>query len=285
MASAVDIKSITSLKLLFGVALLYVVYKAVQRLFFHPLSKVPGPWYAAISTVYEFWWDCPKNGKYMFKIEEMHKTYGMPFPSLRSPCFERYALTFLTIGPIVRVNPWEAHINDPAFMDVLWSSSKLEKDPFFYGGFGVDSATVSTVSPELHRIRRGAMAQYFSKANVLKLEPRVLSRVKQLCERVKEHGAEDKVIDISNAFRCLTTDVTTDYVVPKTRNYLAHPDFNAVFNRVVRDTAGIINWNRHIRILYPIVTSIPRSLVAFFDKEGSSVAIVDNQAVSTSLVI
>ena len=66
----------TSLKLLLDAAIFYVVYKVVQRLFFHPLAKVPGPWYAAISTIYEFWWDCPKQGKYMFKIEDMHKKYG-----------------------------------------------------------------------------------------------------------------------------------------------------------------------------------------------------------------
>lgn len=124
------------------------------------------------------------------------------------------------------------------------------------------------------------MAQYFSKANVSKLEPRVLSRVQQLCERIEDLRDQDKVIDISNAYRCLATDIVTDYAVPTTRNYLAHSDFNATFNRVLRDVGGIIVWNRHIPILFPIVNSIPRQVVAFFDKEGSSTALVDNQAVS-----
>ena len=57
-------------------AIAYQVGKAVYRLSFHPLAKVPGPWYAAASSCYEFWWDCPKRGRYMFKLEEMHKKYG-----------------------------------------------------------------------------------------------------------------------------------------------------------------------------------------------------------------
>ncbi|KAF2873642.1 putative benzoate 4-monooxygenase cytochrome P450 [Massariosphaeria phaeospora] len=248
-------QSLNLVKLALYSIILYAIYKVIQRLFFHPLSRVPGPWYAAVSTLYEFWWDGPKEGKYMFKIEEMHEKYG----------------------PIVRINPWEVHIDDPAFMDVLLTNNRMEKDPFFYGGFGIPNAAVSTVSPEVHKLRRGAMAQFFSKANVAKLEPRVLSRIQQLCKRIEEHKKEGKPVDISNAYRCFATDIVTDFAVPKTRNFLDHPTFNAVFNRVVRDTAGVINWNRHIRFLYPLMVNIPRSIVTLLDKDGSTLAMVDNQ--------
>ncbi|PSN66557.1 cytochrome P450 [Corynespora cassiicola Philippines] len=180
-------------------------------------------------------------------------------------------------GPIVRINPWEVHINDPAFVDTLWANSRMEKDVFFYGGFGIPQSSVATVSPESHKIRRGAMAQFFSKANVAKLEPRVLARVDQLCRRVREHFKEGKPVDISNAYRCLATDITTDYAVPNTRNFLDHPDFNSVFNRVVRDTAGVINWNRHLPFIYPLMVNVPREIVAFFDRQGHTLAMVDNQ--------
>jgi hypothetical protein len=123
------------------------------------------------------------------------------------------------------------------------------------------------------------MAMFFSKANVAKLEPRVLARVEQLCDRIYKLKAEDKPVDISNAYRCLATDITTDYAVPKTRNFLDHPDFAAIFNRVLRDTAGIINWNRHLPFIYPLMVNIPRQIVAAFDKDGMALAMVDNQKV------
>lgn len=179
----------------------------------------------------------------------------------------------------MRINPWEVHINDPAFMDTLWANNKMEKDPFYYGGFGIDSAAVSTVSADMHRIRRGAMAPFFSKANVAKLEPRVLARVRQLCRRIDEFKEKDQPICVSDAYRCLATDITTDYAVPKTRNLLDHPNFASTFVRVVRDTAGVINWNRHIRFIYPLLVNVPRGIVAFFDKDGATTAMVDNQNV------
>lgn len=46
------------------------------RLFFHPLSKVPGPRLAAISRFYDFYYDCIQRGKFVFKIDELHKKYG-----------------------------------------------------------------------------------------------------------------------------------------------------------------------------------------------------------------
>ncbi|KAF2113058.1 putative benzoate 4-monooxygenase cytochrome P450 [Lophiotrema nucula] len=238
--------------LLFAAACLTSL-KAIQRLWFHPLAKVPGPWYAAISSFYEFWWDCPQAGRYWVKIEEMHKNYG----------------------PIVRINPWEVHINDPAFMDTLFSNSRMQKDSFFYGGFGIDTAAFSTVSADLHRVRRGAMANFFSKASITKLEPRVLSRVKQLCGRLQKCRDEGKPADLSNAYRCLATDVTTDYAVPNTRNFLDDPEFKKGFNGTIRDASAIINWNRHIPFLFPLVRSMPRSLVAHFDKDGKTTELID----------
>ncbi|KAF2703545.1 putative cytochrome P450 [Pleomassaria siparia CBS 279.74] len=255
MALSEAIKAMISFPVLLGVGVLYVVYQVVYRLFFHPLSRIPGPWYAAVSTHYEFYWDCIKSGHYMFKIEEMHKKYG----------------------PVVRINPWEVHINGPSFMDPLWGNNKLEKDPFFYGGFGTNTGVVSTVPADLHRLRRGAMAQFFSKANIAKLEPRVLARVKQLCKRIETHKAEGKNVNISNAYRCLATDIVTDYAVPKTRNFLDHPDFASVFNRVIRDTSGLTNWNRHISFLHQLMVNAPRSIVKFLDKDGMVLAMVDNQ--------
>ena len=57
---------------LIGLPLLVAIY----RLFFHPLSKIPGPKLAAISRAYEFYYDCILSGKYVFKIEELHRQYG-----------------------------------------------------------------------------------------------------------------------------------------------------------------------------------------------------------------
>lgn len=55
----------------------YLTTLAVYRLIFSPLKDVPGPRRAAVTAWYEFYWDCIKHGQYVFKIQELHKQYGM----------------------------------------------------------------------------------------------------------------------------------------------------------------------------------------------------------------
>jgi hypothetical protein len=66
----------------------FLVAQVIYRLFLHPLAKFPGSTLASCSYLYEFYYDVIKRGKYVHKIEEMHRRYG----------------------PIIRINPHELHI-------------------------------------------------------------------------------------------------------------------------------------------------------------------------------
>ena len=48
----------------------------IHRLYFHPLSKFPGPKLAAISSLYEFYFNVVKGGRYIWEIQQMHQQYG-----------------------------------------------------------------------------------------------------------------------------------------------------------------------------------------------------------------
>lgn len=52
------------------------VLVATQRLFASNLSHIPGPKLAALSHWYEFYWNVVQPGRYIFKIQELHKLYG-----------------------------------------------------------------------------------------------------------------------------------------------------------------------------------------------------------------
>jgi hypothetical protein len=52
------------------------MWLVVYRLFFHPLSNVPGPRLAAITYWYEGYFDAYLLGQFGFKIEELHQKYG-----------------------------------------------------------------------------------------------------------------------------------------------------------------------------------------------------------------
>ena len=53
-----------------------LVLRTVYHLYFHPLSKFPGPKLAAATFLYEFYYDVVKSGMYIWEIERMHEKYG-----------------------------------------------------------------------------------------------------------------------------------------------------------------------------------------------------------------
>jgi hypothetical protein len=54
----------------------YLLGLVVYRLYFHPLSKFPGPRYAALSRWHEFYYEVVKKGQFTFVVQEYHKKYG-----------------------------------------------------------------------------------------------------------------------------------------------------------------------------------------------------------------
>lgn len=48
----------------------------IYRLYWHPLSKFPGPKLAAATFLPEFYFDIIKRGMYIWEIERMHEKYG-----------------------------------------------------------------------------------------------------------------------------------------------------------------------------------------------------------------
>jgi hypothetical protein len=64
----------------------WLVGLAVDRLWLNPLAKIPGPRVAALTGLYEFYYECILVGKYIFEIERMHQHYGrsllLPFSYL-----------------------------------------------------------------------------------------------------------------------------------------------------------------------------------------------------------
>ncbi|OAG00677.1 putative cytochrome P450 [Paraphaeosphaeria sporulosa] len=238
---------------------LFLLTASVYRLYLHPLANVPGPKLAALTSLHELWYDCFQGGggQHAFKMREMHDIYG----------------------PIIRINPWEVHIDgqaDPAFWYILYSqTNKLDKDGWFYSGFGSGLSMIATTSSDLHRARRGAVSSYFSAAHVRKYEPMVLAHISKLIARLETCSSNGEVVDLANAYRCLTLDVVTSFSVPEPGKMLELDDFGKGFNSLMRDFSKLITLQRHMKVVIPLLELIPDWVGNAMDSSGSFQQLVD----------
>ena len=75
--------------LLLTLAILYVETLLIYRLYYAPVAKFPGPRLAAITFFYEFYYDVWLEGQYTWKIQDLHKQYGMYLLILAPPFSHR----------------------------------------------------------------------------------------------------------------------------------------------------------------------------------------------------
>src|ERR1700712_2212859 len=107
---------------LYGFVLLftYVAGLSLYRLVFSPLAEFPGPKLAGLTLWYEFYYDVIKRGQYLFKIRDMHERYGKLLPWREAGLPSSSICPHVGEGPIVRISPFELHVNDPEFLPILY---------------------------------------------------------------------------------------------------------------------------------------------------------------------
>ncbi|KAI3321419.1 cytochrome P450 [Xylariaceae sp. AK1471] len=231
--------TITSLAASAGAAvILYVTGLIIWRLYFSPLARFPGPKIAAATLWYEFYWDGVKKGQFVWEIERMHRKYG----------------------PIVRINPYELHIQDSEFYDELYSG-RQEKYQWWTKLAGSDRSTFATVSPEHHRQRRGALNPFFSQKSVTGLEPIIREKIGKLCRRLDRFADTGEEARLDVALMATTIDVICDYGFAADRKYLDEPDFGMDWKNTVSGVCETTAIARHFPWLLAPMEKLPIFLV------------------------
>jgi hypothetical protein len=169
-------------------------------------------------------------------------------------------------GPIVRISPYELHINDPEYIETLYSrSSPRNKYLFFTRQFGNDEATFNTVDHFHHRLRRGPLNPFFSKQRILKLEDMLWGMVEKLCERFEQARQSGAALPLRLVYMCLTTDVITQYSMARSWNYLDAPDFSPLWCETIKVLASYGVFFKHAPWLYKVLRAMPDRLVRAMD--------------------
>ncbi|KAL9012150.1 MAG: hypothetical protein Q9173_003063 [Seirophora scorigena] len=153
--------------------LIYSIYVFVARVYLSPRRRVPGQKLAIWSFWYEFYYDVVLQGRYTWKIAELHEQHG----------------------PIVRINPYEVHINVPDFYDELYVMGGKRKTEQW-------SWTYSSV---------------------------IQACVDNLCTRLEEHRSSGKKVNLMHAWTAFTGNVVSTYYFPAPYGLLDRSDFAPEF--------------------------------------------------------
>lgn len=159
----------------------------IYRLYFHPLSKYPGPKLYALTKAPWTYKSCV-SGSMSREVGELHKKYG----------------------PIVRVSPNRLAVDGAiAFPQVFQhrpGKPEWGKRRGFYHEH--DDRSLIGGPHEVHRRLRRQLAHAFSDASMYEQEPVVKKYVDLLCTRLGEKAATGESFDIIRWLNFTTFDVS-----------------------------------------------------------------------------
>ena len=127
--------------------------------------------------------------------------------------------------------------------------------------FDVDDAALATISHDLHRMRRGAYASFFSKQAVRTLEPTIQSAVDKLCSRLGDSKSKEKSVNILHAYVALTADVITGYCFSQSYNLLDNPEFGMDFHNLMKTTSGLSHLLKQFGWLSTLMHALPNRIL------------------------
>ena len=160
------------LSTIIGTYLFYRLGLVIYRLTLHPLARIPGYKLAVATRLYEFHYDSTMHGRYWTKIQEMHNK----------------------LGPIVRINPNEVHINDPEFYHKLYNFDPAwSKSPAMVA-LSMHRNIEMTLESGLHKKRRAPFEEFFSRKEITAVEERIRKFSDKLCDAIREAGKKREAI-------------------------------------------------------------------------------------------
>jgi len=178
---------------------------AIYNLSFHPLSRVPGPFYAAISPL----WLYVESylGTEASSIEALHAKYG----------------------PVVRVAPNEVDISDGAALAPIYTDKGGFLKAQCYKNFDIDGhPTIFSELIPAERIQRAkAVVNMFSTSSIRAGNDTITACVDRMVDRMEVEARSGKAVNLLNLTRSLALDAVSAYLFGKGYNGIQEEKLSA----------------------------------------------------------
>ncbi|KAI1745268.1 cytochrome protein [Xylaria scruposa] len=239
--------------------ILYVLGLGYYRLYLSPLASVPGPKLAALTGWVEAYYELlhGEGGQFMFKYREWHEKYG----------------------PIVRITPYEVHIQDASFYDTLYATSRASmKRKEFEHRFNNPTSAFVTPDHALHRLRRGALNPFFSKRAISERAQSIQKQMDIVSERLKtEFQNTDRILVVNEMWGCFATDIITEYCFERRYDFIREPNFKASFVKSFIDLLDGVHWVTQFPWLTTMMNWMPDTTIGWIDPRMESVTRFNNE--------
>lgn len=184
---------------------LFLFSVAIYRIYFHPLSHIPGPLIAKITSL----WLMSKTyvGVEASTLQRLHRKYG----------------------PVMRISPNEVDIADGAVLqDIYVDKGGFLKAPY-YANFDIDghSTIFSALDPN-HRSRRAkAVLPLFATAQIRAGSDKLIDCVDRMIERLEKEKTYSRPVNVLNLTRSLALDAVSSYLFDHSYNGIQEQKLSA----------------------------------------------------------
>lgn len=216
----------------------WCAYTAIYNLYFHPLSRFPGPRAAAVTGYWKAWVECVLEKSFCHELEVLHARNGK----------------------VVRVGPNELHFSDPqAYHDIYNAKNRWDKERNLYHSFGEDRSSFGFLTYREAKARKDVLNKSFSPAAIAKCEPIVLAKVRALCAAFAARPPSAPA-DLNYAFRCMTMDVITYLCFGTSIAATQTPDFAAPILLAMDASTAVFVRFKHSALYKTMITACPPAL-------------------------
>ncbi|KAJ0123947.1 hypothetical protein J7T55_012419 [Diaporthe amygdali] len=165
---------------------LALVTNVVYNAYFHPLSKIPGPFLAGVTEL----WRTTKyaSGQWHQDILDLHRKYG----------------------PVVRISPNEVSFVDQAALEQVYSHTTGTKKTSWYDTWtfrGAGTGFFNTTNTQEHAFLRKRVAGAYSKSAIMTQESSVQEVFDHLWRKFRQFAKDGQEIDLQVWANYLAFDV------------------------------------------------------------------------------
>ncbi|KAI0277356.1 putative cytochrome P450 [Russula aff. rugulosa BPL654] len=221
-------------------SLIYALARVIHNVFFHPLSRFPGPPGAACTKLWL---------AYMIFVRRVS------LPTLREELHQKY-------GDIIRIAPNELHFAKPTAYDEIYNSqNKWDKDYKFYRSFNTDEAFFTQTEYLESKHRRALFSNMFSRRAISDIQHLIRDQLDRFCDLLKEQNAAGKSSNLYLGFQCFAADVITNFLFATCFDQLSFPDFQGDIVKGVDMSLPVITLGMFSAVFTWVVYYFPPSIL------------------------